>query len=593
MLSPTRVTLLLALLSLFTPSSLAIDPSTAAQIEQENADNLAAKDAECALKLIVADKQIEQVRKETADKLAAKDADCSEKLVVASKQMEQVRKDAADRAAKEAEVIEKLSEAEQQIERIQNEAAEKLAGKDAEATDQAARTDLQIARMEKGYEAKLIAKGADVTEKLDFAFKQIEKNHGETADKLAAKDAEADEKLAAADNQMKRIHEEYAEKLVVKDTEADHKHAQAELKMAEKDDEHRKEFADLKATHDERVREIEESAENLVLAVYDEMEKVIANLKETMSTAQEKHMEKVQEMENELAKVTRVLQNEMKREIGLAAAELTAEQGRYSKLEGELREVKAQSLNKEKIMDGDLQLLRTNSFRLEREVSSWKETHASQGYCNATLIKVDSAWHLANALDIVTDKAAALYDAHLAEHVTLVYNQHILRVYAEHVSPIVEPIKEEAVDVIEKLTEEAHKARSEAAKLVRQSSSSALGAMKEKEIDSMLPLSLVSLLVRSSTDGEWAIDMLCIWLLIITVILIRSLILQFVWGVFLMPFSLMWFFCPLRLFVGGGQKMAENNGDTKGATQAMTNKNITKKSENSKMNGKKKANGKM
>ena len=58
--------------------------------------------------------------------------------------------------------------------------------------------------------------------------------------------------------------------------------------------------------------------------------------------------------------------NEMKREIALAAAKLIDEQGRYSKLEEELREVKAQSLNKEKMLDGDLQLLRTNSFKLKK-----------------------------------------------------------------------------------------------------------------------------------------------------------------------------------------------------------------------------------
>lgn len=240
-----------------------------------------------------------------------------------------------------------------------------------------------------------------------------------------------------------------------------------------------------------------------------------------------------------------------------------------------------------------------------QEVSSWKENFESRGYCNATFIKEDSkrliasAWNSVNrelenkGSDVmmfieseilpkllriageVNSKAAALYGAHLAEIVdenfVPIFNQHILPVYMEHVSPVVKTIKGEAAVVIEKSSKEARKARSGAGKLVRQSSSSALGAMKEREIDSMLPVSLVTLLVRSSKDGEWAVDRLFKGLLIVIAILCRALILRMIWAMC----SLVWFFCPLRLFAGGRpEKTCVENKSTKDtATQVVKTEN--------------------
>lgn len=248
----------------------------------------------------------------------------------------------------------------------------------------------------------------------------------------------------------------------------------------------------------------------------------------------------------------------------------------------------------------------------QQEVSFWKETHESQGYCNITLIREDSRKLVSNALSntgkalegghekmmalLVTqlelvqntgedvmqyvetellptmekianeahDKAVALYDEHLAEgvneklvplindHVLPVYNQHILPAYLQHVSPVVKTIEGEAVVALEKSQKEVQKARSGAAKLVKQSSSSALDVITEKEIDSLLPKWIMDLIAHSSKDGEWAVDRLCKGLLILIAILCRSLIYRIIGAMF----SLVWFFCPLRLFVGGRRKTA-------------------------------------
>mmetsp|Transcript_38686 Transcript_38686/g.83351 ORF Transcript_38686/g.83351 Transcript_38686/m.83351 type:complete len:765 (+) Transcript_38686:180-2474(+) len=536
---------------------------------------------------------IAKVEKETADELAAKDVEVAEKFAEAEAQIAQIKENTAEKlAANEIEVAKKFDLAESQIKQIQSETAEKLAAMEADVAEKSAEAERKIEQIE-----------LEAREKIDASQKGAN-------DMVASITAKADsDKMNLLESTQKQVDD-------VK-MEAEQKVSQKEVEMADKDAEHRKVVSELKATHTDTVKEMEISANNRVQEVRDEMERAIAKAAGEMSAQQGKHAEKVKEMENTLASTTQTLQDMMKSEIASADAKLLAEQEkhaekvremedamektvqtwqdklkseiasadaklfaeqeRYRSLEEEFQGYRDGSLDKQRSLDGDIKLLRSLSFKLEDEVSSWKGHFESQGYCNATLIKLDSKRLLQNAWDSTSDKvekkilpkAVALYNQYLAEAVNEnllpIYNQHILPVYMEHVSPIVETIEDGAAVVIEKSSTEAHKVRSGAAKLVRQSSSSALGAMKEREIDSMLPVSLMTLLVRSSTDGEWVIDTLCKWLLIITAILFRSLILRIIW----LPFSLMWFFCPLRLFVGGGQKMVGNNDGKKKANGKM------------------------
>ncbi|KAL9180699.1 hypothetical protein ACHAXT_011152 [Thalassiosira profunda] len=175
------------------------------------------------------------------------------------------------------------------------------------------------------------------------------------------------------------------------------------------------------------------------------------------------------------------------------------------------------------------------------------------------------------AMDATQEKAGELYDAHLApvvndklvpvynERVLPIYNEKILPVYTDHVSPVVKKIEGEAAVVLEKSKKEAQKARGEAAKLVKQGSSSALGVMKEKNLSSKLPAWFVDVVYESSKDGEWAVDILIKGLLVLLAYLCRGLIYWFVST----AFSIVWFFCPLRLFFGGRRKT-----DTKAARAA-------------------------
>lgn len=163
-------------------------------------------------------------------------------------------------------------------------------------------------------------------------------------------------------------------------------------------------------------------------------------------------------------------------------------------------------------------------------------------------------------------KAIALYDEHVAdvvnknvipvynEHIYPVYNQHIEPAYKQHVAPLVKTIEKEAAVAIEKSQKEAQKARSSAAILVKQSSSSAIKLIEEKEADSMLPSWILQKLKESSNDGESVVDTLCKGLLIVVVILCRSLIFRVIGFVL----SIVWFFCPLRLFVRRGGEISQD-----------------------------------
>ena len=87
------------------------------------------------------------------------------------------------------------------------------------------------------------------------------------------------------------------------------------------------------------------------------------------------------------------------------------------------------------------------------------------------------------------------------------------------------------------------------------------------KLDKWLPQWLISLVDYSSKNGEWAVDVYCKLFLVVLLILCHSLIIQFVWWITKLVWSLVWFFCPLRLFVGGGGREVIENGAKK-ATHA-------------------------
>lgn len=103
-------------------------------------------------------------------------------------------------------------------------------------------------------------------------------------------------------------------------------------------------------------------------------------------------------------------------------------------------------------------------------------------------------------------------------------------------------------------------AHSQAVALVRETSNVVLEKDKQKK---MVPNWLYGTLNKASLDPEWAVEKLTRAVIVLVMILSRSII----YRVIGMVFYLFWFFCPLRLLVGGQTKKTGENGamkDTKG-----------------------------
>jgi len=192
------------------------------------------------------------------------------------------------------------------------------------------------------------------------------------------------------------------------------------------------------------------------------------------------------------------------------------------------------------------------------------------------------------------DKVVALYAKHLAGPVTKnllplyneriypVYNQSLLPAYVEHVSPVVRRIEGEAAVAIVKSQEGARMARSKVAALVSETSNLVLEKNKEMKV---LPSWLYGPLYKASLDGEWAVEKLNRVVMVLVIILTRSLIYRVIGFIF----SLVWFFCPLRLLVGGRSKETVENGAKEGKKRstvkdsAKVDKSKTNGNENAKV----------
>lgn len=203
-----------------------------------------------------------------------------------------------------------------------------------------------------------------------------------------------------------------------------------------------------------------------------------------------------------------------------------------------------------------------------------------------TFIEEDLLPRMERIVGEACDKALELYDRHLAEAVNdnlvplynerirPVYDERVLPAYREHVSPVVRTIEEEASVAIQKSREGALIARSKAASLVKEASDGALAKIGESKMDSRLPRWLRRVLDEASASGEWVVDGLSRFLLFILAIACRSLFFRAVGSVF----SLAWFFCPLRLLVGGGGAAAAKANESaeiraaNGVTKSKTTK---------------------
>jgi hypothetical protein len=127
----------------------------------------------------------------------------------------------------------------------------------------------------------------------------------------------------------------------------------------------------------------------------DKHDKDIAEKSDLLS----KHAVKIDEMKALVEKQTMEAENNMKAAIAAKDAMLLEERQKNKDLSESVKAITIKLDNEKKKLHENLELVRTSSVKLEKEVSYWKETHENQGYCNVTLLRQDSRRLVQKALD--------------------------------------------------------------------------------------------------------------------------------------------------------------------------------------------------
>ena len=475
-----------------------------------------------------------------------------------------------------------------------------------------------------------------------------------------------------------KVEKEAANKLDSGNSDAKEKIEQLVAEMAHKDDAYENNILTIEADAEERIKVAKQKSDETLEAIMAKIEKdrleLEANTKKQFAYDKSEASKKVKELQEELSHATdeyeqkelelktsheaeiaevrenmelkvKSMRGELDRNIAKAESRAKEEISKAKEVEMKLQEKLAYETNAQQSLKSDLELSKKDSFKLEKEVSHWKELHASAGYCNVTLFKEDSQRFVNNVLDSATqgldnghkaladgfstqlelvqskasdglvyvqnellpsirrfigeatDKVSDLYDQHAAdivntklvplynehvlpvynEKVLPVYNEKVLPVYLEHVSPVVSTIKTEAAVALQKSQEGVQAARSNAALAVKEGAKSSIDIIQENKMDKKLPTWLAKFLDDASDDGEEVVDILIKVVAFFLATMCRSLIFRTIGAVF----SIVWFFCPLRLFFGGKKTTKKKNGPVPQSV-------ITNGKTNGKANGKSK-----
>eukprot|EP00804_Cyclotella_cryptica_P003256 CCRYP_010508-RA/>CCRYP_010508-RA protein AED:0.01 eAED:0.01 QI:1065/1/1/1/0.66/0.5/4/86/436 len=420
-----------------------------------------------------------------------------------------------------------------------------------------------------------------------------------------------------------------------------------EEELARKLEQAEREIEQVKADAATMVEKSQKNANDKITSILskgeNEKEKIMELNRKQLAKLRKEMTEQSKQMEEEIVKVKKKAAGDMKeaqdiaeqrvkkmhdeldQAIAVAEAKIKSEIAEKEKTKLMLKEAMLEASERQKALESDIEQLKSSTSGLQNELSFWKQTHESQGYCNVTLIRQDSGQLITRSMhsarsgldhsqkflmaaaertygDIIVfmdkqivpsiqlfihngrEKAMVLYEEHLAEvvnkhvipfynqHLYPVYNEHIHPTYKQHIAPIFKTIEKEAALAIEMSRKEARRARSKAAELVQTSSSSAIKLIEDKDADNMLPTWFLTKLERSSKDGESVVDTLLTGLLIIAFILCRSLIYRLI-GFF---FSLLWFFCPLRLLVRRSKKAGHDGASCSAKPQQDEKSTVTK-----------------
>lgn len=512
-----------------------------------------------------------------------------------------------------------------------------LAARDAEAAARLAEVERRRARGDEERVAELAAKDASVAAQLDEMEQRLAQSDKDHAAELAAQSAAAADQLAAAhqraEGDLAALREDSARRLNEAAAAARAEAAQqAEAAQAQEQEFGRK------------LAEQEQAYVALVERMTAEAEAARVQAGDELADERARHARDVVAIEGRADEAMAEERARRMRAKAAADEKAAADRRERQELEGRLAALGESAGEKEQGLRGEIRLLRTESARLEKDVLSWEEHFDQRSYCNATMIKEDSqrfvmdTWgsvrrglddghqRLARGLSAHMERAhavschvrdrvatellpameregrvareraitvghkayvvvAALYATHLAavvdEHLVPVYDQHILPAYVAHVAPTVATIRGVAAQLGGRVQEEARQARSGTAQRVEVAAAAALGVLKEHRTTGTALKWLTMWLDWSAKNGEQVVDASCLGLLIFGVMLCRALLLWLAWSLLSLPFRTAWFFCPLRLCMGGGDpstpRAAEKRNGVK-ETDVLKNKKKSGKS---------------
>ncbi len=445
----------------------------------------------------------------------------------------------------------------------------------------------RVADLEQTTQSKVDAAAKEADERIskanDASLEELERMKlsmnalkNATAAKIEAKDAEMNNLREESSNEIKKMQAE---------TESE-KVRFLKLQQEEMED-LRKETAEKESTYESQMAEVKATAES-------DIAKIKAEAKQQIENA---HVE--------IAKIKADTERQIKAAIASTEAKVASEIEKRSETEKKLEMTIHEAKEKENEMSSNIAELTTSSTILQNEVSFWKETHHSQGYCNTTLIREDSRKLVLNALEstkngfansqqllssglheqlvpqvekmlgeacekaleaynMVSSKAIVLYKDHVAavvdktivpaldQHVYPVLDQHVYPVWKKQVVPLIDQGSERVSPIVKTIEKETKKnvkmAREGIAPRLESWSSSVIKFAQKNNFFNKLPAWVSTPLTRAAEDGQWALDTLSRAYLLLLVVLFRSLI-----------FRIIWFFCPLRLFFRKKKPEKDNN----------------------------------
>ena len=489
-----------------------------------------------------------------------------------------------------------------------SERIDELTEKLNEANDRVAATELAYTDLEEITQTKLddAAKEAQdrMTQIKDATSQELERMKlsmsalkNSTAAHIERMETTADEKLYAKDEELHNLRLQNTEELKRIQTRAEEDKVKL-LSLHQEDIEAlRKEAADAALAHEEEIAEVKATAESEIDSIRQKEAEAESAHKFEIAEVKDDAKSKIAKIEEDAARM-------MEKIVANANDAMDLEREKHDETRKLLDDKIKEAQEKESALSSSIAELTTESSSLKSEVTFWKDTHNSQGYCNTTLIREDSRKLVLNAIantkdgisgtqkllsdgihgqvQLVQDKSAnvvqfieeeiiprvekamgeacemalesyneisskalVLYNAHLAaainENIVPMLDEHIYPVWSQMAIPLIDQCTEHVSPIVKSIDEETRKTVTKArAGISPRLESMALSLIKFAQKNNLFN-KIPTFLSSLLTQASEDGQWAVDKILRAYLVLIAVLFRSTI-------FRIIWFFCPLRLF---------------------------------------------